>query len=175
MVEEWKDIIDFKGIYQVSNLGRVKSLPRNTKNQYANQERILKVSIDKDGYEVVGLNKKMYKVHRLVASAFIPKIEEKNIINHKDGNKRNNNVNNLEWCTTQENIIHAYKTGLAIAKKGVESKKTKSIIIKNEYEEIEFMSEIDASEFLNVGRTAISNCLKGRSKTCKGYEIRYAR
>lgn len=175
MVEEWKDIYGYEGLYQVSNLGRVKSLPRDTKNQYAFQERILKPSIDKDGYEIVGFGKKLHKVHRLVANAFIPKISGKEIINHKDGNKRNNYVNNLEWCTTQENIIHAVKTGLFVAKKGSESKNAIPIIIKNSYEELMFMSEVDASKFLSVGRTAISNCLKGRSKTCKGYEIRYAR
>lgn len=175
MVEVWKDIIGYEGKYQVSNLGRIKSLPRNTKNQFAYKEIIKKQMTDKDGYAIVGLDKKMYKVHRLVANAFIPKISGKEIINHKDGNKQNNIVDNLEWCTNQENIIHAVKTGLLVAKKGSESKNAKPIIIKKAQKEIKFMSELDACIFLKVGKTAVNNCLKGRSKTCKGYEIRYAR
>lgn len=173
MVEVWKDIAGYENLYQVSNIGRIKSLPRDTKNQYAFQERILKQSFDKYGYLVVGLSGKTYKVHRLVAEAFLTKIKGKDIINHKDGNKTNNCINNLEWCTNQENIIHAYRTGLAVSKKGIESKKTKIVVIKNENEEKRFMSVIEASEYLKVCKSAISNCLRGRNKTCKGYEIKY--
>lgn len=77
----------------------------------------LKPSIDKDGYEKVVLTKngirKTYTVHKLVAMAYIPNLENKATINHIDGNKRNNNVLNLEWATEKENQIHKWKNGLA--------------------------------------------------------------
>ena len=115
MSEMWKDIEGYEGIYQVSNLGRVKSLSRNTKNQYRNSE-IVKSKEIRNGYYSVTLFKnekgKHFTIHRLVAKAFIPNPYNKPQINHIDGNKLNNNVSNLEWCTQQENTIHAYKNNL---------------------------------------------------------------
>ena len=112
MQEIWKDIKGYVGLYQVSNLGRFKSLPRNTKNQYKYKERILKLSEDKDGYLLVNLNRKTFRSHVIVAQTFIKNDDNKPQINHIDGNKKNNNVDNLEWVTNRENIIHAYKNGL---------------------------------------------------------------
>lgn len=109
MKELWKDIKGYEGCYQVSNLGRIKSLDRMTNNQYGEyfmKGRILKNSIIKDkGYCRVSLNngngKISKRVHRLVAEAFIPNPENKLEVNHKDGNKLNNCVSNLEWCTNK--------------------------------------------------------------------------
>lgn len=120
MKELWKDIKGYEGCYQVSNLGRIKSLDRMTNNQYGEyfmKGRILKNSIIKDkGYCRVSLNngngKISKRVHRLVAEAFIPNPENKLEVNHKDGNKLNNCVSNLEWCTNKENIEHSIRTGL---------------------------------------------------------------
>ena len=120
MKELWKDIKGYEGCYQVSNLGRIKSLDRMTNNQYGEyfmKGRILKNSIIKDkGYCRVSLNngngKISTRVHRLVAEAFIPNPENKPEVNHKDGNKLNNCVSNLEWCTNKENIEHSIRTGL---------------------------------------------------------------
>ena len=111
MKEIWKDIEWAQG-YQVSNLGKVKSLERPHKSHhgttYIQKERILKTRLDPNGYEKVGILKKDGKqkqvmVHRLVAEAFIPNPDNLPQVNHKDENRSNNIVNNLEWCTAKYN------------------------------------------------------------------------
>ena len=99
----------YESDYQISTFGRVKSIKDG-------RERILKPSVDKDGYLQIALSKngnvKKFKIHRLVAPAFIPNPDGKSQINHRDGNKMNNHVDNLEWNTDRENNLHAIKTGL---------------------------------------------------------------
>ena len=118
MQEVWKDIPGYEGLYQVSSLGRVKSLERDTKRLRPQhiRERMLKPR--NGGYLQVYLadagKREAVYIHRLVAQAFIPNPDNKPIANHKDGNKHNNSVENLEWCTHQENVLHAYLTGLNI-------------------------------------------------------------
>lgn len=114
--EIWKDVVGYEGLYQVSNLGRIKS---------GYKPIILQSGVCR-GYLIVNLykNKKglSRKVHRLVAQAFIPNPENKPTVNHKDGNKQNNCVDNLEWATVKEQNIHANKTGLMENAKKKESK-----------------------------------------------------
>lgn len=81
-----------------------------------------------NGYLVVGILGKQYRVHRLIAQAFIPNPENKPQVNHKDGNKLNNNIENLEWCTAKENIRHSWENGLSYKRFGKENDKTKPII-----------------------------------------------
>lgn len=105
MQEIWKDIENFERRYQISNLGRVKSFPQ--KGNHKKEPFILKKNTNKSGYEYVTLyNKNMckkFKVHRLVAQAFIPNPNNFNVINHKNENKNDNRVENLEWCNPKYN------------------------------------------------------------------------
>ena len=116
LVEEWKDIEGYEGLYQVSDWGNVKSLPRLSKRSASRHrgtsilinERILKQSFQTSGYKVVVLckdgNNRQFQVHRLVAEAFIPNPENKPQIDHINTNKAENNVENLRWCTHTENM-----------------------------------------------------------------------
>jgi hypothetical protein len=119
MEEIWKEIPGYEGYYEVSNHGQVRSLDRMIKNKkgfYLKKGQIIKPHIWGHGYNRISLHKNRkytrHSVHILVANVYITKIKDKPIINHKDGNKINNHVDNLEWVTHQENRLHAAKTGL---------------------------------------------------------------
>jgi len=104
--EIWKPVVGYENFYEVSNTGCVRSKKRNGTNGI-----ILSPTTDKDGYKIVGIKTpteyKKKKIHRLVAQAFITNIQNKSQINHIDNNRSNNNVSNLEWCTSKENTHHA--------------------------------------------------------------------
>ena len=116
MKELWKDIKGYEGLYKISSYGRVKSLG-NDKNR---KEKILSSKSNREGYVRVYLFKdgkgKMYRVHRLVAEAFIPHPNNYPIINHKDEDKSNNIVSNLEWCTQEYNINYGTRNKKASEK-----------------------------------------------------------
>lgn len=111
MNEVWKPIKNYESLYEISNLGRVKSFKRN-----GTKGKILKGTYDEWGYIRVALSKngksKKYKVHRLVAEAFIPNSNNYSQINHDNGIKDDNRVENLEWCTPSFNTIHSYVNNL---------------------------------------------------------------
>jgi len=116
-MEIWKDIPGYEGLYQVSDMGRVKSVARikqNGRSYHLAKERILKQNLLSSGYLRIGLHKnakrKSLSVHRLVLLVFVG--ESDLTVNHKDGIKTNNTLNNLEYCTQSENIKHAFRLGL---------------------------------------------------------------
>lgn len=129
VIEIWKDIEGFEGLYQVSNMGKIKSCERFVKHSRnpnffrSIKEKLLKQTIGRKGYLVVNLSKDgehdCKRVSRLVAIAFVPNPDNKPEVNHKDGDKLNNNDWNLEWNTTSENIQHAYDNGLKKAWDGL--------------------------------------------------------
>lgn len=127
MIEKFIPINGLEGYYEISNTGKVKSLKRvinksNGKIQTV-KERIIRNGTGTNGYYFANCrkdNKSLFLyVHRLVALHFIPAMGNKPMVNHIDGNKLNNNVNNLQWCTHSENMQHAYDTGLQTSKAGV--------------------------------------------------------
>lgn len=115
--EIWKDIKGYEKLYQVSNIGRVKSLPKISRRNYLQKEIILNAN-KANGYVRVTLYKnnqsKAYSIHRLVAEAFIPNPENKRTVNHKNGIKIDNGEENLEWNTYKENVQHSYDNGFQI-------------------------------------------------------------
>lgn len=120
MKEEWKEIKGFEGAYMISTTGKVLSIPRpGTKHR---EPALRALSLNHDGYVKVRLlaNGKdvTARVHRLVAEAFIPNPDNKETVNHKDGNKENNNIDNLEWADRHEQMDHAYKHHLKKPMKG---------------------------------------------------------
>ena len=128
MQEIWKDIPNYEGLYQASNLGRIKSVQRIAKKEYKNnrivKEKIMNGTKNQDGYlkahfknKELNIDKGLF-IHRLVAQTFIPNPNNFPQINHIDGNKLNNCITNLEWCTNLYNQQHAWKNGLHKAKKG---------------------------------------------------------
>lgn len=162
MKEIWKDVVGYEGIYQVINKGRVKRLEyrsfRRDGSSRILKQKILKGKGEKRPHKRVSLwkdhNSRDYYVHRLVANAFIPKIEGKSYINHKDGNPRNNEIENLEWCTIAENNLHACRTGLRN-----NSYKVKLTRI-NDGESFEFPNQREASNFIGRAQAYVGRHLR---------------
>ena len=188
--EIWKPIKGYEGKYEISNKGNVMSLSYHQ----TGKPKLLAQFPDKKGYLQVDLKKKYIKVHRIVAETFIPNPENKPQINHIDGNKSNNSVENLEWCTQSENQKHAYKNGL----KPKSMKRAKSLEVKQlldkHREEINdkrkmpviatnlktgekhrFESQSEASRQLGVYQNCIRRICYGMQKQSKGYIFEFER
>lgn len=175
-MEIWKNIKGYEGCYQVSNMGRIKSLSRkvwNGKAYFWTSVRVLRPGIDRDGYFLVNLSKngkaKTEKVHRLVAKAFIPNPENKEAVNHIDEDPSNNKMENLEWATVSENNNHGWHN------KRSSKSRSKPILQLNLDGELlqEYQSATIAAQKLGMCRISITNCLNGRTSTAGGYRWRY--
>lgn len=166
-MEIWKDIYGYEGHYQISSYGNVK----NTKTN-----RILHGDINSAGYKRVYLYspiKKRFFIHYLVAKHFCEGYEDGYIVNHKDGDKTNNNAKNLEWVTRSENDVHAFKLGL---RKPHPCQFKHRIIAYNidTFEIIKIYNNVqECCDDLNVKRPNIYNCCNGKQRSCRGYGLRY--
>lgn len=165
MIEIWRDVNGYEGLYQVSNLGRLRRMFKNGKVNFLSGKK------DKDGYVEVILSKnqtkKFARLHRLVADAFAPNPENKPQVNHKDRNKENNAASNLEWVTGSENTIHAYATGRGVHKRHV-VQYTKDMRVVALWDSIR-----EAGRSLGIAPNNISSCCRNNLPSAGGYVWRY--
>lgn len=184
MTEEWRDVEGYESLYQVSNLGRVKSLERVVMNNGGLQhkyEKILKFNVSR-GYHIVHLSKegkvKAFTVHRLVAIAFIPNEDNKPNVDHIDTNPSNNHVDNLRWVTQHENAMNPLtRINNSESKKGhpcylrehtEETKKKISDVLKGKKLSEEHKQKISDA---HKGKTFSAEHLKKLSDAKKGHEV----
>ena len=159
-MEVWKDVVDYDGHYKVSNLGRVK-------NKYG---LILKHCVNKCGYSQVRLSnhskQKSHLVHRLVAIHYINNYQNKYSVNHIDGNKYNNKIDNLEWATMKENVEHAYIIGTRNNGVKIEltDKLNGTILL--------FRSQNKANTFMGFSRGYLTTCFKNKKEENKLWKWR---
>lgn len=187
MIEEiWKDIKGYEGLYQVSNLGRVKRrrciIPNTgTKGNSGTQtihERIMKLQTNKYGYLYVCLSQngqqKHHTVHRLVANAFLSNPDNKPQVNHINGIKTDNTINNLEWSTGAENMIHAFKIGLKSKPSnfGNKSKRVLQYTLDGNLL-AEYPSAMEASRKTGFSQGNISSVCRGECTQRHGYIWKY--
>ena len=161
------NIKNWEGLYTVEKDGTIKSVPRNGTKRNG---KTLSHSTDSYGYSVVKFRNKTKittkKVHRIVAETYIPNPENKPQVNHKDGNKKNNHVSNLEWVTASENILHAKTIGLQM--ECPNRKKVAQITNSGKVLAV-FNSLKEAQEKTGIGWTGISAVTRGVRKTAGGY------
>ena len=183
MKEEWRDVKDYEGIYQVSNMGKVRSLDRLDARGYRRKGKIMKLTANINGYQEIKLSnnniEKSYKVHRLVAIAFILNPNNLPEVNHKDENKHNNKTENLEFCTRTYNVNYGTRIEKMVKNidyvvkvkntdyRTIANKRKKPIVGTNitTGKKFCFDSATDAAIELGCCRENISNCCCGRGKT----------
>lgn len=176
MVEEWRDVIGYEGLYRVSNKGKVIS----TKS--GKEKSILS---DKRGYQRVALWKncvgRKFRVHRLVCFSFLPNQNNEPYVNHKDGDPSNNNLENLEWISHGDNIKHAYsalgKTGVNKGKFGIKNHRSKAVLMIDDEGKVVHRYECvrDAARDGGFDNGAISMCCNGKYKSHKGFVWEFAK
>lgn len=152
-MEQWRDITECNG-YEISSAG-------NVRNKYTGNT--LKPMLNNKGYARVKLGGRYYLIHRLVAQAFIPNNQSKPQVNHKDGDKLNNHVKNLEWVTDQENREHALINGLVADKT-----KPKAVLMDGMYK---YESVRDAERRTGIDKACISRVINGKAKQAKGHSF----
>lgn len=166
MGEEWKEVYGFDILFEISNKGRVRT-KHHGKQGYKKEYRYIEPTDNGNGYLRMNVRQnnhpKTIYIHRLVADAFVENPNKYCEVNHKDENKHNNVAENLEWCLHRYNCNYGTRNEKCGGKKQIRCKETGII-----YESVKH-----ASDVFNVGKTALSNCLKGRSKTCAGYSWEY--
>lgn len=160
--EEWRDVLGFEELYQVSNLGKVRTI-KNGEVEMSQQE-------NRNGYMTVHLRdrgvERRAMVHRLVAEAFIPNPNKLRDVNHKNGDKSDNRVENLEWASHSDNMTHSFR------ELGKNVRHIVQLDLDNNFIE-RWNSIIEASEATSICRTDIGECCRGNRKHTKGYKWKY--
>lgn len=187
MEEIWKDIKEYEDLYQVSNLGRVKSILFRNNKAFIKKEKILTPTDNGKGYLIVGLcknglRKKQY-VHRLVAQAFLDNKENYKEVNHKDCNTQNNSVDNLEWCTRSYNVKHSYVFGKHIPPRNLKgkfgydhpiSKEISQYDLNNNYIQT-YGSASQASKLTGICYESIKKVARNKQHTAGGFVWKYTK
>ena len=181
--EEWRPVVGYEGLYEVSNLGRVRSIGRKReitqtcKTSVFYPGKIIKSYTTKDGYARLCLCKDAKEsqilVHRIVAAAFIPNPENYPIVNHKDENKQNNAANNLEWCTGKYNANYGtinIRRGQGISK----ALSRRCLVIHPDGTQQEFPNTRIAAEKTGIPQSCISRACNGTRKTAGKLKWKYA-
>lgn len=166
MIIEWRTIPEYKGIYKISSNGEVRSLPRFR----SRRENTLKINHSSNGYDYYALSKegktKKIAIHRLMAITFLPNPNGLQWVNHKDGNKKNNSLSNLEWISPKDNKRHAIDKGLQLYKRGEDNKN--AILTNKQVEYIRKMhptyNKSQLSEIFNVSKTLIHFIIIGKNR-----------
>lgn len=160
MMIEWRPVPEFEDLYEVSNTGEVRSLCK----RFGNETRILKAGVGSRGYLNVTLcrkgQQKTVNIHRLVATVFIPNPDNLPCVNHKDENKRNNAVDNLEWCSYYDNNVYGQRLVKSAKKRGIPVRCIETGIV--------YPSSLAASRETGLHASKITLCCHGRRKTTGG-------
>ena len=172
--ETWVDIDGYGGKYQISDHGNVRSFAWSGARKGAGAKE-MKQRMDHRGYLRILLRKDGkvcgHKVHRLVLEHFAPMVSGKHMVNHIDGNKTNNHISNLEWVTSKENLIHAYRTGLRDVSNisiPVEQIDRSGVMVRR------FSSAMDAQRVTGINNSGINKCCQMKAKKAGGYGWKYA-
>lgn len=187
--EIWKDIQGYEGRYQISSFGRVKALSfwhNNRFGGYMTHEHIINGRISRKGYRYVALQKeneaKEFKVHRLVALHFIQNPHSYPQVNHKDEDKSNNHVSNLEWCTNKYNCNYGTRTDRILVSRGQKRKERHPNRVKKKIIQYDKDGNFirnwecakDVKNELGIDNGDIGKCCKGKKNTAGGYKWKYA-
>lgn len=179
--EIWKPINGYVGMYEISNMGNVKSVDRigfqrnkfDRLSKYMFKGRHLKIQTQKNGYQTIDLSKngkhERFLIHRLVAEHFLEHADGKDYINHIDSNPRNNHVDNLEWCTQSKNIKYSYEQGRKIPP---HQRKTGQFDIDGNLIKI-WKSQTEAQRVLGIPQANIFKVCSGQRKSAGGYKWQY--
>ena len=179
-MEIWKDIPGYEGLYQVSNLGNVRSL------RYGNRDEVRELFLKPhtNGYLQVELHKngkrKMFTVHRLVAKAFVDGYDEGLMVNHIDENKKNNVATNLEWVSASQNVLHSISHRKVVKTRNYpkfhpRTDKRPVVQMSLDGEPIKhWSSTIEVKEKLGYSDWSVKQCCRGNRQTAYGYKWQYA-
>lgn len=187
-MEIWKDIKGYEGLYQVSNLGRVRGVEKLVRSKHSSiktvKARLLNSSSYKSGYKYVTLSsggfRRKHKIHRLVATAFIPNTQNKREVNHLNGIKSDNRRDNLEWCTSSENQKHAFKIGLQVCmnhlRVGANNPNSRCVDMFSQSGVLirKYDSMASAARDLKVSKSPISQACRLGNIKVRGYVFKYA-
>lgn len=171
MKEEWREVLGYEGLYEVSNIGRIRTTKGVAKKPGIGSNGYYRVSLSKNGVKI------WHSVHRLVAIAFLPNPENKPCVNHIDNDRLNPIVNNLEWCTYQENTDHAVKIGVhgMIGRFGADHNRSIAIESFNlkTGQSLIFGSGREAARKLGLHQACVTACVKGKLQTTGGFTFSY--